>query len=433
MKAWMYIWMGSLVLLGSCEKEAGNHPPVIESILLDPELNFTPGSDINVTVSVRDQDQDELEFFWESEGGDILAPDQASSTWVLDTDAEPLSYESIRVTVSDGKTTVSETKTIQVTEGLLISGRTLYAGTSIPVPGVEISIGKFTCLSDDLGNYVIKHLKKGTSLVRASREGFDFFEEHINVVNPKSVVHIPMTSPTHTGSVSGIVKTNDGVLFGDLKVVLLNPDQTESDLIGYTDPQGGFFLENVPLGVRNLMIRSETLDSHFLNDSLIYQINMNDPESSYDARIKIKRTILSNIYLSENEKWEFDGQVSDGFYLIGKGQRLVLKDYIYVPADAERAMFYLDSYVVGGCDLVGKVPSHRVWISNVENEYMGGLSWGGEGSNFSANISWYPSEMPTYIGVYGKQLKFHMEVFEENNCVPNPLWRIYQLEFSYYY
>lgn len=431
-KTSILIWLACLVLFGSCEKQDGNHAPVIDSILLEPDMNFTPGSDISIGVEVDDKDQDDLEFFWESEGGAIMEPSLASSIWVLNTAAEPLSYESITVTVSDGKSKVSETRTIQVTEGLLMTGRALYAGTSIPVPGVEITIGKFTTLSDEQGFYVIKHLKEGNSIVSAKKEGFDSFEEMVYVDHPKSVFHIPLTSPIHTGPVNGIVKTIDGVRYEGLRVVLLNPDGTESDLTGFTDSHGIFELERVPVGLRNLMIRSEAIESHFLNDTMIYQINMDNSGISYDARIKVKRTILSDKYLSEKERWDFEG-VSDGFYLIAKGQGMELKDYISIPADAERAMFYLDSYVVGGCDLVGKVPSHRVWISNEENEYLGGLSWGGEGSNFSAELSWYPSDIPTFIGVYGKQIKFHLEVFEENSCVPNPLWRVYQLEFSYYY
>jgi len=433
MKAWIYIWIGSLALFGSCERQAGNHRPVIDSILLEPEVNFTPGSDIRVTVLVEDLDQDALEYIWESEGGEILAPLQHSTTWVLDTEAEPLSYESISVTVSDGKSTASETRTIQVSEGLLMTGRATYTRTSIPVPGVEITIGKFSTVSDDNGYYMIENLKEGNTPVRAVKEGFDPFEEVVYVDNPKSVFHIPMTSPTHTGNVTGIVKTIDDVKYEGLKVVLLNNDHTESELIGYTDMYGTFKLEDVPVGQRSLMIQSEGTDSHFLNDSLIYQINMDNSEISYDARIKIKRTIMSDVYLSGKENWEFNGLISDGFYLLGLGQRMDLKEYISIPADAERAMFYLESYVIGGCDLVGRLPSHRVWISNLENEYLGGISWGGEGSNFSAEVSWYPSSPPTFLGIYGKQIKFHLEIYEENSCVPNPLWRVYQLEFSYYY
>jgi hypothetical protein len=82
---------------------------------------------------------------------------------------------------------------------------------------------------------------------------------------------------------------------------------------------------------------------------------------------------------------------------------------------------------------VGKLPSHRIWISNVENEYLGGISFGGEGSNFTAEVPWYPSEPPTFLDIYGKLIKFHLEVYEENSCIPTPFWRIYQIEFSYYY
>lgn len=112
---------------------------------------------------------------------------------------------------------------------------------------------------------------------------------------------------------------------------------------------------------------------------------------------------------------------------------MVLRDFISVPADAEKAMFFLNSYVIGGCDLVGRLPSHRVWVSNEEREYLGGISWGGEGSNYTASVSWFLSDIPTFMDVYGKEIKLHLENSEENTCIPDPLWRIYQVEFSYYY
>ena len=84
-------------------------------------------------------------------------------------------------------------------------------------------------------------------------------------------------------------------------------------------------------------------------------------------------------------------------------------------------MFFLNSYVIGGCDLVGKLPSHHVWVSNEEREYLGGISWGGEGSNYTARVSWFLSDIPTFMYVYGKEIKLHLEIFEENTCVPDPL------------
>ena len=427
------IWILGILLIGSCQKDPANHPPVINSIVLEPGRNFTPGSDIKVTVDVEDSDQDDLQFLWDSEGGVLSAPDQRSTNWELDTGAEPLSYESISVTVSDGKSEVSETHTIQVSEGLLMTGVATYSGTSIPVPGAEISIGKFTAVTDINGRYLIEHLKEGSALVKAKKEGFDPFEAEVYVDKPKSVFHISMTSPIHTGKVSGIVKTIDDVIFEGLKVVMLNPDKSESELYGYTNGNGEFLLEDVPTGLRNLMIQNESNESHFLNDSMIYEIDMDNSGISYNARIKIRRTILSDVYLSESDKWESQGTESGDFYILKKGEQMVLRDFISVPEDAERAMFFLDSYVIGGCNMVGRLPSHRVWVSNEEGEYLGGISWGGEGSNYTASVSWFLSDIPTFMNVYGKQIKLHLEIFEENSCIPDPLWRVYQLEFSYYY
>lgn len=433
MKFWRFIGFASLLLLGSCQKQPANHLPVIESIVLEPAGNFTPGSDIQVSAIVLDQDQDDLQFLWESQGGALSSPDRQTTNWELYTEAEPSSYESISLTVSDGKSTVTKSQAIQVSEGLLMTGIITYNGTSIPVPGVEVTIGKFSAISDEKGRYLIEHLKEGQALVTAFKEGYDSFEEEIYVDNPKSIFHISMTSSIHTGSVSGIVKTIDNVIYQGLKVVLLNPDDTESELVGYTDRDGAFFLEHVPIGTRKLMIQNDNETSHFLNDSMIYQIDLDNSGSSYDARIKIKRTILSDIHLSESDRWEHEGLVGDGFYILKKGDHMALKEFISVPEDAENALFFLDSYVIGGCDLVGRLPSHRVWVSNVDQEYLGGISWGGEGSNYTARVSWYPSDIPTFMDIYGRQIKFHLEIYEENKCIPDPLWRIFRMEFSYYY
>ncbi|MEN8227464.1 MAG: hypothetical protein ABFS38_04860 [Bacteroidota bacterium] len=421
------------LFLVSCLKQPGNHPPVIETILLNPSENHTPGSDIGVSAMVTDRDGDPLEYFWDSQGGEVAEPNQASSIWELSTASEPLSYESITLTVSDGKETVSKTETIQVSEGLIMSGTTYFAGTTIPVPGVGVSIGKFSVVSDELGHYFIEHLKEGNTVVSATKAGFDFFESVVYVDHPKSIYHIPLNSPSHTLHVSGMIKTVDHISFEGLRVVLLNPDESESELHGFTEEDGSFTIANVPVGTRNLIIRNDSPDTHFLNDSIIYQIDLDDAGKSYDARIKIKRTLLSDSYMSAMEEWEFDGASEDGFYLLGQGEQMVLKDYISIPPDAEDALLYLNSFVVGGCDLVGTLPSHRVWVSNIDNEYLGGISWGGEGTNFPAEVSWYPSNSPTFMNISGKRIRLHLELFEKNSCVPNPLWRVYHIEFSYYY
>lgn len=421
------------VVLWSCQKERGNHLPVIEAIILHPAETHTPGSDIGVTAIVSDRDSDRLEYQWQSKDGTISNPLNFSTVWELSTLASPLSYKSITLTISDGKGSVSRTKTIQVESGHIVSGHVYFAGTAIPVPGVEITIGKFSTVTNEDGHYFIKHLKEGYSMVTARKLDFDHFESIVYVDNPKSIYNILLTSPGETQLFSGTIKTFDNITYEGLRVVLLNPDQTESDLQGITNPDGTFSIATVPLGTRSFLIRNDSPDSHFLNDSIIYQFELNRPEKSYDARIKIKRTIISDLYLSEMKKWDFQGAVSDGFYTLGKGQRLDLKESIAIPPDAEDAMLFLNSYVIGGCDLVGQLPSHRVWITNKEQEYLGGISWGGKGGNYPAEVSWSLSRIPTFTNIYGKEIKLHLEVSAESTCVPNPLWRVFQIEFSYYY
>lgn len=433
LKAKSVIWLIGMLWMASCLKQPGNHVPEIEALIMDPTGNYTPGSDIGIAAMVTDRDGDPLEYYWESDGGLIHDPLQATTVWELYTKAEPYSYESITLTVSDGFESVSRTRTIQVSEGLMMSGHTYFEGTTIPVPGVEVTIGKFSTVSDESGHYAVQYLKEGNTLVKASKAGFETYESVVYVDNPKSTYHIPLSSSTETHLLTGLIKTVDDITYGGLKVVLLNPDGSESELRGVTAENGTFQIATVPDGRRDILIRNSTPGTHFLNDSVIFQIDQDDSGISIDARIKIKRTLISDFYMSQIDQWEFDGVSSDGFYQIGRGQMMSLKEFISIPEDAEDVMLYLNSFVIGGCDMVGRLPSHRVWISNEDSEYLGGISWGGEGNNFSANLSWYPAETPTYLNIYGKFIKLHLELFGENTCVPNPLWRIYQIEFSYYF
>ena len=410
-----------------------NTPPVIEAIVLDPPGNYTPGSDIEVTAVVSDREGDPVTFLWESEGGIIHQPLEESATWELFTGAEPLSYEEIFLTVSDGKESTTRSKSIQVSRGLLVTGFTYYEGTSIPVPGVEVRIGKFTTLSDETGFYAINHLKEGPETIVATREGFDLFEEEIYVDYLKSIHHIHMSSPTLTSQLSGTIGTNDGVSFGGLKVVLLNSDWTESQLYTFTNDQGEYEIPGIPQGSRFLMVRSEDPASHFLDDSLVFQVNLTRPDESLDTRIKTLRTLFFDTHLSGTELWDLNGDTTDGFYLLAKGSRMHLQEPVWIPEDAEDAMVYLRSFVVGGCDMIGKLPSHRIWISDAAGKYLGGISWGGEGTNYPAEVSWYPSSSPTFLNLYGKEISLQLELYEGSDCVPNPFWRIYDIGLSYYH
>ncbi|MBN1132571.1 MAG: carboxypeptidase regulatory-like domain-containing protein [Bacteroidales bacterium] len=426
------LWLFQLCMV-SCIGDLMNTPPVIEMITLDPSGNYTPGSEIMVSAVVWDREGDELQFYWESADGIIAEPEQFATTWELSVNTEPLSYETLSLTVSDGREQTVKSRIIQVSEGLIMNGYTWFAGTHIPIPEVEITIGKFSTVSDENGYYFIQHLKEGEELVTAVKEGFDPFEYMVYVDNPVSNYNIFMSSPAGSRRVSGFVRTIDSVTYKGLKVVLLNPDGSESKLSGLTDQDGYYEIETVPFGKRSLMVRNTGSQELFHNDTAIYIFDVGAMQQSYNARIKIRRDVLLDSYLSGMDLWEYDGDTRQGFYVLEKGRRMKLKEFINVPADAEDPLLFINSYVVGGCSLVGTLPSHRVWIVNGDDENIGGISWGGEGNNYKAEVSWFPSDSPTFMNLNGHAIKLCLELSGESDCVPNPLWRIYTIEFNYYY
>ena len=418
----------------SCAGDPDNHPPEIMVIRMDPQDMLVPGLSVKVSALVRDPDGDELLFQWESEGGDLDDPQARETTWRIYDSSEPGSYESLTLTVSDGRESHRYTKSVQIVEGYQLRGLISFKDTRIPIGGARVQAGILETFTDSSGWYQIPSIRPGEYILRVTREGFVSRDTVFHVKSPRSVCHVPLTGgEENTGTLQGRISTLDGISFEGLQVSLLNPDGTQSASSTLSGAGGEYELASVPRAIRHIKIKNQDPSSHFLEDSLEVAVAMDNKVQDHDVRIKVLRQIFRDTAMSGRDLWDFSGDVSEGFYRIGRGQSMRLKEFVEMPPDAEKALLWLNSFVVGGCNMVGKIPSHRLWISNAEGEYIGGISWGGEGSNYPTILDWYPSESPTFLGIFGIPVRLNLEVSPENSCVPDPFWRIYEFGLSYYY
>jgi len=242
----------SLVLfaLSTCKKE--NTPPQIEQIVVSPSVNFTSDLVFFNCVSF-DVDGDQLSYSWSANGGSFIGSSSTcSATWK----APDIGGDyTVKVFVSDGKSTKEKNQYLRVKEiEGAVSGHVYFSGTTIPISGVTIKIGNLECATDADGKFLIKS-KSGVQIIQATKEGFDDFLKKDFVDNKTTKIDLEMTSSAFTKSVSGTIKNEKGETVSGIKVVIMNPDNTESKIQTISDENGNFRLQSVPQGDRQIVFK----------------------------------------------------------------------------------------------------------------------------------------------------------------------------------
>jgi hypothetical protein len=138
----------------------------------------------------------------------------------------------------------------------VLSGYVFYAGTTIPVPDVLLTIGKKTAVSASNGNYIITGITEGNHTLMATRDGFDDFSTSLRIEADINKYDVELTSQGHTSTVRGTI-TSINLLYGSgplatCEIVVLNPDGSDSNLKAQTLPDGSYQIPAVPLGNRKL-------------------------------------------------------------------------------------------------------------------------------------------------------------------------------------
>ncbi len=177
----------------TCKKE--NEAPLIQSTIANPN-SIKKGETTQLTCAATDPDGDRLFFSWSSSAGIFLNGTEGSSvSWQAP--EEPGIY-TILVNVDDGYYKVDGTASIEVVQSANLEGFVYYAGTSIPVPGVTVSINDVSFLTNESGQFILQNIAVGDAEIVASKLNFNPYSKIITINGNTNFFNIEMTTDTYT-------------------------------------------------------------------------------------------------------------------------------------------------------------------------------------------------------------------------------------------
>lgn len=131
-----------------------------------------------------------------------------------------------------------------------VNGHIYYAGTTIPISGVNVQISDIAGTSQSNGFYELIGVPVGTWTITATKTNYDPFSQTIEVITGVVVFDIEMTTGNYTHMVSGTITNQFGNAVPDVNVVVLNPNGTPGNLTATSDLSGYYQITGVPQGPR---------------------------------------------------------------------------------------------------------------------------------------------------------------------------------------
>jgi len=166
--------------------------------------------------------------------------------------------------------------------GDTLTGYTYYTNTTIPISEVLLSIDGKTSTSDSDGKYIIKGISNGEQTLTATKHGFDNYSVNLQITLGSNQHDVEMNSNSYAYNLKGTV-TSENLLFGSeplefCKVVILNPDGSESNLKSQTSSTGFYQIPGVPQGSRTVRFSADDHETLEVNIFLVnhdYQLDVN--------------------------------------------------------------------------------------------------------------------------------------------------------------
>ncbi|MFC2138520.1 FISUMP domain-containing protein, partial [Bacteroidota bacterium] len=193
--------------------------------------------------------------------------------WIISNDCDE-SYDEVTIRFADTAT---------------VKGYIYYAGTTIPVSGVTITLEDKSATSGSLGFYEINSISIGNQTILATKDGYDSFNQSINLQTGGMTYNIEMTSASYTYNVFGYIKNEQNIGLSNIKVVMINPDGEYSDLQTTSDALGYFQIPTVPQGSREIRYIPEwpyNSNPIIYYDSLVSNIFISNSDYQFNSILK---------------------------------------------------------------------------------------------------------------------------------------------------
>ena len=263
-----------------------------------------------------------------------------------------------------------------------------FAGMTVPVPGVQVSVKSKSAISGVDGYYEIHNLPEGNQVLTASKEGFDDLSLKFALNDSVVELNVEMTSAVYTHNLHGtITSKTSGSGIENCKVSVLNPDGTESQLVSSTDANGYYLVPAVPEGNWTLCLSQKC--------HLVAQVQVAGSDYQFDAEFETEMTddrdgkvyavveIGGQIWMAENLNY---GERIDGMQ--DQADNQVIEKYCYedneASCDTFGGLYQWDEMMQyshlqgtqGICPDGWHLPAYDEWTTLVD--YLGGAAAGGK-------------------------------------------------------
>lgn len=245
------------ILTISCEK---NLPPRI----IKTEFARLPGignNSFTVRVEASDPELDKLTYHWVSAEGAFDGPvDQSEAIWTAPVSNSDDSYQ-VFIEVSDGQDRISDTLfiSVQAVRFAKLTGIAFFTGCKVPVAGAIVSMEGKTDTTKMDGSFVFDGIRVGRQSITAEKAGFTTGSVDVLVKDGVNKAVVQLTSDIFTCRLHGNIFGN---ISHDPKsfhtVIVLNPDNSKSQLTNISGPDGDYEIRGIPFGLARLVVMDDT-------------------------------------------------------------------------------------------------------------------------------------------------------------------------------
>ena len=301
-----------ILILTGCSKSTapGNAPPVIKEITANPDFAL-PGSQIQLVADVFDPDGDPVRLKWSTyKRAGKFTPDTSEST-MLSVSSALLSGMKLKLTLlaTDGHDSTYADKWIQIDTGNTVSGYVYHPSTAIPISGAIVTMADRADTSDTAGYYILPSVASGSYTLEATLAGYGPYSALMEV-NGNIDRNIYLQSEYYTTILSGNVLTMEGNVLPGAHVSVLNPDGFSSDLVSVADFRGGYAIDGIPVGLRQLVIQNGENPVYDLYPDTI-EVEVAPGGTRYNLIGRIRRIAFESIGIASPELWKLE---NDGAY-----------------------------------------------------------------------------------------------------------------------
>ncbi|MCK9426779.1 MAG: carboxypeptidase regulatory-like domain-containing protein, partial [Ignavibacteriaceae bacterium] len=187
-----------------------------------------------------------------------------------------------------------------------LTGYAYYAGTTIPVSGVIVTIYNQSATTGSDGKYTLSNLIEGQRTLQATKSGYDSYSNMLILVAGVNTLNIEMTSALYTHNLTGtIVSSDNNQPLAEVTITVLNDDGTNSQLVTTSDFTGYYQVPTVPQGQRKVTFSKQRYFSYttqifMSNSDYKFNVQLNPSFIMYDGKAYNIIIIGTQYWLKEN-------------------------------------------------------------------------------------------------------------------------------------